>query len=64
VDAQDVFIVRGIGAQKILLGRDAFAEKHFVDEPEFLRGKNVRAEIQIIAFMVNQSERQHGAWRD
>jgi hypothetical protein len=34
-----------------------------VNKPEFLRWKNVRPKIQIIPLVINQFERQHGAWR-
>ena len=45
VHAQNVLVGRWIGAQEILLRGDPFAKKHFLEEAEFLRWKNVRAKI-------------------
>jgi hypothetical protein len=35
----------------------AFAEKHFINEAEFLRRKDVRAKVQVVALVINQFER-------
>src|SRR5258708_559754 len=56
VHAQDIFVACGILAQEIFFRSDVFAEKHFVNKPEFLRRKNVRPKIQIIALVIYQLE--------
>jgi hypothetical protein len=39
------------------------AQEQLVDQSEFLRRKNVRAKIQVVARMVDDLERQHDvAW--
>ena len=64
VHAQNVFVGRRIWAHKIFLLGESLAEKHFIDEAEFLGWENVRTKIQIVALVIDQFERQHDAWRD
>jgi hypothetical protein len=56
VYSQNVFVVGPLGLQKILVISQFFAQKRLVNQPEFLRGENVRPEVQVIVFMVNKLE--------
>ena len=59
VHAQNVFVRRGLRLQEIARLRDSLGEQRVVDQSEFLRGENVRAEVQIVLRVINDLERQH-----
>ncbi len=59
MDQQQVFVRRGLGRDEILGRGEAFAQQAVADHAEFLRGKNVAAEIEIVALVIDQVERQH-----
>ena len=63
MNAQNVLVARDLRAQEILGYSYVFTEQHFVDQTEFLRRKDVRAEIEIVAFVIDQFERKHGIGR-
>src|SRR5215472_4829394 len=47
----------GIG--EVVRDGDSVAQKKLVDQPKFLGWKNVRAQVQVVAGMINDLERQH-----
>ncbi len=51
----------GSGLQEVLLRGDAILQEPFINESVLLRRKNMRAEVQIVAVVVNELERQHAA---
>ena len=64
VHTQDVFIAGRVGSQKIRLCREAFAQEHLVNQPEFLRRKYVCAKVQVVAVMINKLEWKKGLHLD
>jgi hypothetical protein len=59
VDAQDVLVSCAIRAQEILFPGDAFGEQRLGNQSKFLRGKNMRAKVEVVAFMVDEFEGKH-----
>ena len=58
--AQEIGVGGRFGKEKIGFVCYFGADQLFGDEAEFLRGKDVRAEVQVIAGMVDNLERKHG----
>jgi len=59
VNAQHILIGRRSGHEEIIRRGDALRQKSFTHQAVLLRRKNVRAQIQIVALMINQFEWQH-----
>jgi len=59
VNAKEILVRGAVWPDNIFLRGNLFAEQKFVKQREFLRGKNMRAKIQIVAGMINELERQH-----
>ena len=59
VNTQNVFILRRRRRQEIAGRRDAISQQAFVDQPVFLRRKYMRAQVQIVAIVVNKFEWKH-----
>ena len=59
MDAQNVFVRGGLGREKIFGRGKAFRQETVVNQAIFLRGENVRAEVEIVGVVVDQLERQH-----
>jgi hypothetical protein len=60
VDAEEVLVGCANGLDDVIRGSDFFAEEELVKQAEFLRGENVGAEIEIVAEMIDELEREHG----
>ncbi len=59
VDEEDVGVGGGIGAEDVFGGCNGVAEKFVGDEAEFLRGEDVGAEVEVVAFVVEEFEGEH-----
>jgi hypothetical protein len=59
MDTQNVIVARRHGLQEVLLRGYSLLQEPFVNETVFLRRKNMRTQIQVVAFVVNELERQH-----
>ena len=64
VHAQDVFIGGGFGSENVGGFRDALGQHEIANHSEFLRWKDVLAQTQIVTFVVDELERQHGPRRN
>ena len=56
---QDVFIRRRLGLDEILGRRDFAFQQPLMDQPVFLRRKDVRSNGQVEFVAINELERQH-----
>src|SRR5271165_2726535 len=59
VHAEDVRVAGRVGAEEIFFRGDSFGHESFGDETEFLRGEDVRAEVQVVAFVIDEFEGKH-----
>jgi len=59
VDSADVGVTGGLGAEKVVEFGDAVVEEFVVDEAEFFGGEYVSAEVEIVAFVVDEFEGEH-----
>ena len=59
VNSQNVVIGSGLRFDEIGWLGEALCEQPIVNEPVLARGKHMVAEIEIVARMVNQLEREH-----
>ena len=59
VDAEDIFVCCRFGPEKVRLGGDMVGQEFFCDQAEFLRGEDVRAEVQVVALVIDEFEWQH-----
>ena len=59
MDAKHIFVGGGLRREEILGSSHPLAQELFGDEPELLRGKNVRAEIQVVAVVIDKFEGEH-----
>src|SRR6266481_1709038 len=64
VNTKNVFVRGRVWRQEIVFCGDSLAQQQLGNETEFLRRKNVFAEIQVVAFVIDQFERQHRVLRD
>ena len=60
VDSADVGVASGFRAEKVAGFGDGVVEEFVVDQAEFFGGKDVGAEIEVVAFVVDEFEGQHG----
>jgi hypothetical protein len=60
VNAEKVLVGGAIGFHDVVRRGDFFAEEEFVEQAEFLRWENVCAEIEIVAWVVDEFEWEHG----
>src|ERR1041384_2241584 len=60
VDSQQVFVGSGQRLEDVIGRGDSFAQEKFIEQAKFLRWKNVRTEIEIVARVVDEFEWQHG----
>lgn len=58
VDAEDVFVGGGRGCDDVGCGGVVVRDEGVANETVFLRGENVRAEVEVVAVVVD--ERRHG----
>ena len=56
MDAEDILVAGWLGLKKIGFFGEALQEEAVVNQPELLRGKNVRADIQVVAGMPDEFE--------
>ena len=61
MDAQDVGVGGGFRAEKVFNVGDGVVEEFVVNEAEFLRRKDVGAEMQVVVFVIDEFERKHGS---
>ena len=59
VDAEDIGVGCGFGAEEVARFSDAFVQEFVVDEAKFFGGKDVGAEIEVVALVVDEFEGQH-----
>ena len=62
VDSQHIVIGSGLGFDEIGRLGEAFFEQRCVNQPVLARGKHMVAEVEIVARMINELERQHAAY--
>jgi len=60
VNAEKVLVGGAVGLNDVVRRGDFFAEEKFVEEAEFLRWENVCAEVEIVAWVVDEFEWEHG----
>ena len=60
VDAENVGVGCGFGAEKVGWRGDAVVEEFVVDEAEFFGGEDVGAEVEVVTFVVDEFEGEHG----
>jgi hypothetical protein len=60
MDEENVGIARGLGNEKIGSVGEALGKKRVVNQTIFLRRKDMRAEIQVVAVVIDKLEGQHG----
>jgi hypothetical protein len=60
VNATDVGIGGGFRAEKVAGFGDAVVEEFVVDQAKFFGRENVGAEIEVVAFVVDEFEGKHG----
>ena len=64
VHAQDVFIRGRFGSENVGGLRDVLGEHKIAHHSEFLRLEDVLAQTQIVTFVIDELERQHGRRRN
>jgi hypothetical protein len=60
MDEENVLVTRGSGREKIGRVGNSLGKKRVVHEAIFLRRKDMCAEIQVVAVVVDKLEGQHG----
>ena len=63
MDAENILVGGTIGLHEVGGQGNFLLQQEFVKKAEFLRGKNVCAEIQIITGMIDELEGKHGEVR-
>jgi len=61
VHPKDVCVGSRFGAEEVVELGNAVVEEFIVNETEFLRRENMGAEVEVVAFMIDELEGEHGS---